>query len=316
MNAESTFVRFGDFTLRPDSGELYRGEARIRLQEKPLQVLLLLIERAGQLVTREDLRNRLWPADTFVDFDRNLNTAVKKLRMALEDSAEQPRYVETIPRRGYRFVATIRPAKVTVPKPGPGAEAIASQPHPMAVTQTRSLHIARWLAIAPVALTAILLGLLATSAGDARVAATTKRGTCPEPVKLAVMPFQHDGRGPQHELSVELNEEVPRNLIYARTGNVSVLSGRSVQRYLCSKKDFQQMGRELGVGYVMEGSVRRSAEGYRITAQLFETRSGSLIAAESIDVPAAEVRMAQSRVADLVASVVLRCITPAQRASL
>lgn len=304
-------VRFGEFTLRPDTGELLRGAERVRLQEKPLQVLMLLVEHAGQLVTREDLRHRLWPADTFVDFDRNLNTAVKKLRIALGDSAEQPRYVETIPRRGYRWIATRQPAN---------AGEAESAPAPSAIRDTTLVPLGispypRWLTAASTGLAAILLGFLATSAGDVSMMAVRKP-TCPEPVKLAVMPFQHEGRGPQHELSTDLNEEVPRHLIHARTANVSVLSGRSVQQFVCAKKDFRQMGRELGVRYVVEGSVRRAAEGYRVTAQLFETKNGFLIAAESVDVPAEEVGLAQSRVASLVADAVLRCITPAQRAAL
>jgi len=101
-------VRFGAYEADLVSGELHKGGIRIRLQEKPFQVLVLLLERAGQMVTREQLRDRLWPSDTFVDFDHGLNTAVNKLREALSDTASNPRFVETVARRGYRVIAPVQ----------------------------------------------------------------------------------------------------------------------------------------------------------------------------------------------------------------
>jgi DNA-binding winged helix-turn-helix (wHTH) protein len=100
-------ARFGVFELDLSAGELRKSGARLRLQEQPLQVLVLLLERAGEVVTREELRQRLWPSDTFVDFDHSLNTAINKVREALGDSASSPRYVETLARRGYRFIAPV-----------------------------------------------------------------------------------------------------------------------------------------------------------------------------------------------------------------
>src|SRR5215831_4884476 len=110
-------VRFGVFEVH--GGELRRQGVKLRLQEQPLQVLLLLLERAGEIVTREELQKRLWPADTFVDFDRGLNRAVNKLREVLGDSSESPRWIETIPRRGYRFIA---PVELDHPLPPSQAE--------------------------------------------------------------------------------------------------------------------------------------------------------------------------------------------------
>src|SRR6266404_6255027 len=100
-------VSFGSFEADLRAGELRRNGSKVRLQEQPFQVLTVLLERPGEIVTREELRNRLWPADTFVDFDHGLNAAVKRLRDALGDSAENPRFVETLARRGYRFVAPV-----------------------------------------------------------------------------------------------------------------------------------------------------------------------------------------------------------------
>ena len=101
-------ARFGVFELNLAAGELRKGGTKLRLQEQPFQVLALLLERAGEVVTREELRQKLWPADTFVDFDHSLNTAVNKLREALGDSASSPRYIETLARRGYRFIAPVQ----------------------------------------------------------------------------------------------------------------------------------------------------------------------------------------------------------------
>src|SRR3989442_8968302 len=103
-------LRFGSFELDLRSGELRRNGSRVSLQDQPLQILSVLLERPGELVAREELRQRLWPADTFVDFEHGLNAAVKRLRDALGDSADTPRFVETVPRRGYRFVAPVERA--------------------------------------------------------------------------------------------------------------------------------------------------------------------------------------------------------------
>jgi len=108
MSVQSHLIlRFGAFEIDGRAGELRKNGVRLKLQEQPFQVLCVLVERPGEVVTREELRNRLWPADTFVDFDHSVNAAIKRLRDALGDSAESPRFVETLPRRGYRFIASM-----------------------------------------------------------------------------------------------------------------------------------------------------------------------------------------------------------------
>jgi DNA-binding winged helix-turn-helix (wHTH) protein len=113
----SRLIHFGDFAIDPHAGELFKKGIKIKLQQQPFQVLVILLERPGDLVTREELRQRIWPADTFVDFDHSLNTAVKKLRQALGDGSQKPRYVETLPRKGYRFLGTIKAAEKGAPAP-------------------------------------------------------------------------------------------------------------------------------------------------------------------------------------------------------
>src|SRR4029077_16710171 len=99
--------RFGSFEMDEIAGELCKDGAKIKLQEQPFQILTILLEQPGELVSREEIRKRVWPSDTFVDFDHGINNAIKRLREALGDTAETPRFIETLPRRGYRFVATI-----------------------------------------------------------------------------------------------------------------------------------------------------------------------------------------------------------------
>ena len=109
MSSNGTrMIQFGVFEVDQRSGELRRNGVKVRLQEQPFQILALLLERPGEVVTREELQSRLWPADTFVDFDHSLNAAVRRLRDALGDSAENPRFVETVARRGYRFLAPVQ----------------------------------------------------------------------------------------------------------------------------------------------------------------------------------------------------------------
>jgi len=137
-------IAFDQFEADLRTGELRRNGSRLRIQEKPFQILAILSQRPGELVTREELRSRLWPADTFVDFDHGLNTAVNKLREALRDSASDPRYVQTIPRRGYRWlypVTVVEPsAKDPASVPNSAADSQASAPSPAGAVTTSHRH--------------------------------------------------------------------------------------------------------------------------------------------------------------------------------
>src|SRR5215471_13186490 len=100
-------IRFGDFELHAAAGELFRDGNKLKLQDQPLQVLYILLERSGTVVSRDELQRLIWPGDTFVDFDHGINNAIKRLREALDDTTEKPRYIETLPRRGYRFIGNV-----------------------------------------------------------------------------------------------------------------------------------------------------------------------------------------------------------------
>jgi Tol biopolymer transport system component/DNA-binding winged helix-turn-helix (wHTH) protein len=146
-------VRFGSFEVDVRAGEVRKHGHRIRLQDQPFRILQVLLEHAGEVVTREELQRQIWPSDTFVDFDRGLNNAVKRLREALGDSAEHPRFIETLPRRGYRFIGTVTPIPAV---PSASAEFGQTGPAPLAPVQqsTRTEHAPNWLKIA----VGILLG--------------------------------------------------------------------------------------------------------------------------------------------------------------
>src|SRR4029077_2263362 len=160
-------IRFGAFEIDLKAGELRKGGVRIKLQGQPFEILVMLLDRPGELVEREQLRERLWPTDTFVDFDHGVNTAINRLRDALGDSADNPRFIETLPRRGYRFIAPVEsnappahatpPASSTVPEtlPVPTAEAVKPS--------------GKWKKFAWILAVALLVGLLvAADVGDLR----------------------------------------------------------------------------------------------------------------------------------------------------
>ncbi len=146
-NPNGMRYRFGTYEADVRAGELLRDGSKIKIQEQPFQVLVALLERAGDIITREDLRQRLWPSDTFVDFDHSLNTAINKLREALRDSAANPRFIETKARRGYRFIAPVQvitPPQTSPPDPMPVAPAApVANPEPAAQAPNELSHIPR-----------------------------------------------------------------------------------------------------------------------------------------------------------------------------
>src|SRR5713101_6986499 len=191
-----SILRFGAFEVDVRSGELRKQGVRIKLQEQPFHVLTVLLQRPGEVVTREELRNQNWPADTFVDFDNSLNTAINKLREALGDSADNPRFIETLPRRGYRFIAPVTAGDGTAREAANGVSAAASsRSWKIAVTVAvvvLAVGIAGgllWRARQPRRLTekdSIVLADFANTTGDAVFDDTLKQGLR---VQLEQSPF-------------------------------------------------------------------------------------------------------------------------------
>jgi len=250
-------LRFGVFEVELRSGELRKQGVRIKLQEQPFQVLTVLLQRPGEVVTREELRNQNWPADTFVDFDNSLNTAINKLRDALGDSAESPRFIETLPRRGYRFIASV--------------DGLDNDPDARVVRQSGEAHPAprllRWL-VALLSLAVLAAALFVWNVLHVR---DRLRGNMQARRihSLAVLPLTNLSGDPTQEyFSDGMTDALITGL--AQMGSVKVISRTSVMRYKKTDKSLPEIAGELNVDGIIEGSVQRSGDRVRITAQLID----------------------------------------------
>jgi TolB-like protein/DNA-binding winged helix-turn-helix (wHTH) protein/Tfp pilus assembly protein PilF len=299
---------FGSFQVDLGSRELRRQGLKISLQDQPFRLLALLLERAGEVVTREELRDKLWPADTFVDFDHSLNTAVRKLREALGDSAETPRYVETLARRGYRFVAPVAALGPTPPPAHSAAAEVASPSAPM--TARRPPSARRVVVIAAVLTSAALVAYW--------VGGRTRPPTQPgRRLTLAVLPFDNlSGDADQEYLSDGLTEEMITQLGRLEPDRLRVTARSSTWKYKHAERDIDRLRRELGADYVLEGSLRRSGERVRVTAQLIQAVDQTHVWAETYERDLRDVLVLESEVARAVARAIALTLTPDAQARL
>src|SRR5580700_10651990 len=259
-------IRAGLFEVDLGSGQLHKSGRQVQLQEQPFRVLAMLLEHPGEVVTREELQARLWPAHTFVSFDEGINTAIRKLRVAFGDSADNPRFIETVPRRGYRFVAPVCDVIAEPAQPSDGIEAPYA---PAEVQHGRPWRIRRpVLVLSAAALLAILAGVayLARWRSFANLAANKR-------AMLAVLPFQNLSNDPEQEyFSDGLTEETITDLGQLTPEQLGVIARTSAMAYKHTNKTISQIGRELGVDYILEGSVRRDGGFARISAQLIRVK--------------------------------------------
>lgn len=284
-------LRFGQFEFDVCTAEMYKEGKRIKLQEQPGQVLTLLIERPGELVSREELRKRLWPNDTFVDFDHGVNIAVNKLRDALGDSAEKPRFIETLPRRGYRFIAPVE-----VPKaPRKGESSARAANSPTSPTGARSIP---WRRVLLPALLALSLGaVFFTFIGYWR----GRSGNSNTIRSLAVLPLENLSRDPVQDYFADgMTDELITRL--AKLQTLKVISRSSVMRYKRTDKSLPEIARELNVDGIIEGTVLRSGNRVRITAQLIRAANDQHLWAETYEGDMEDVLRLQDSVARTVAA--------------
>ena len=306
---------FGVFEVDLRAGELRKRGLRVRLQEQPFQVLAMLLEHAGQVVSREELQKKLWPAETFVDFDHGLNKAINKIREALGDSAESPRFVETVARRGYRFLADVRAADaVPVRSPEP-----APQPHPAADARDRqdpggTLAILTHL-LPPRAWkipTFVLLALLASFA-----AWKLHSGNHPSPFirSLAVLPLESlSSDASQDYFADGMTDELISDL--GQISALRVISRTSVMAYKHTRKSLPQIARELNVDAVVEGTVLRSGDQVRITAQLIEGAADRHVWSQSYQGELRDTLALQNNVARAIADQIRINVNPQEQAAL
>ncbi len=280
MPVKTCKYRFGPFELRTQTRELYKHGAKLKLRPQAYQVLAVLLERAGDAVTREELLKRVWPSDTFVDFEHGLNTAIKELRGALSDSATEPKYIETLPKLGYRVIAPVEGVagaagvsdEESTARLVPGADRSSGEPPELAVPrESRQVNRRKWEWIAAAVIgVAVLAGSLAmlkrSRAGHSAQIADARGRTM-----LAVLPFENlTGEEGQEYFSDGLTEEMIAQLGRLDPQKFGVIARTSVMHYKHTSEKMDQIGRELGVQYVLEGSVRRDSGKVRINAQLIE----------------------------------------------
>src|SRR5262250_1226429 len=295
----SQVIRFATFEVDLQAQELRKAGLRLKLSGQPFQVLAILLERRGQVVTRDELQKRLWP-DTFVDVDHNLNTAINKIREALGDTAENPRFVETLARRGYRFIGAVNGAE----------QARIAEAKP--TRRSRSLIFPVTVGLLAIfGITTVLFALNVHGWRD-RLSVHAAR---PRIQALAVIPFANLSGDPEQEYFADgMTEE-----IITKLGEVSaprVISRQSMMQYKGSKKPLQEIARELNVDAVLEGAVERSGSRVRVQIHLDQVSPESQLWAKQYDRDIHDVLEVQDEIARTVADEIRVKLTPEERTRL
>jgi DNA-binding winged helix-turn-helix (wHTH) protein/TolB-like protein len=303
-------LQFGRFEFDVTAGELYREGERVRLQEQPRQILAALLERPGEIATREELRERLWKADTFVDFEHGLNTAIKKVRQALGDSADAPQFIETLARRGYRFVAPVgsrHTTPVVIERP---VSTVAQQPIARPTGRLGGNRLV---------LLAIASSLLVATAGGAWVAIPKRNAGISEPARhdptaqLAVMPLQVLA-GPDAEDASYIGVGIA-DAIVTRLANIRRIGLRptsAVLAYKDTQPDPVRVAASLGVQYLLLGTIQSAGHTYRASVQLVGA-DGIAVWARTYDEPRMGLLELQDRVAEHVTSALRVELSPPER---
>jgi TolB-like protein/DNA-binding winged helix-turn-helix (wHTH) protein/Flp pilus assembly protein TadD len=292
----SGIVRFGTFEADLRSGELRKQGKRIKIQEQPFHVLTVLLQRPGEVVTREELRNQNWPPDTFVDFDNSLNTAINKLRDTLGDSANSPRFIETLPRRGYRFIAPVVSEQESKP-PVCGEESKTAENQPARKSRTRRwLVFAALMTLISLALAYVALHIRARDVGHSKINS------------LAVLPLKNLSGDPAQEyLADGMTEELIGRLTGIR--DLRVISRTSVMGFKDTKLTLPQIAKILNVDALVEGSVIRDGNHIRVHAQLIRAATDEHFWSETYDRQIEDVLALQSDVAQAIAERIAVTIT-------
>jgi TolB-like protein/DNA-binding winged helix-turn-helix (wHTH) protein/Tfp pilus assembly protein PilF len=304
INSHPRGYRFGLFELDLVSQRLLRQDKAVRIQEKPFQLLAALVENAGEVLSREQLRARLWPSDTFVQFDDNLNTTVKRVREALSDSAERPRYIETIPRRGYRFI--------------PPVERLPAEPEPLALLNTQST-LSRSSRSVSLRWVFVFLSVVVLAAASwylfhrqSHVSAIPQNK-----IMLAVLPFRNvSGSSEQDYLSDGFTEELIAHLGRLAPGKLGVIAESSVAGMQNPVENTSRVGRDLGVSYILEGSVSRIDGQLNLTARLVQVKDQTQAWAETYTSSAQQLLTIERDVAKSIAEALAIRLLPSEENAL
>ena len=248
-SSSAVILRFGAFELDLQNNELRRAGVLLKLSPQQFQVLRLLAENSGQLETREDIQRGVWGTDTFVDFDRNLNVCVAQIRATLNDDSDAPRFIQTVPKRGYKFIAPVE--RVT--------RGASEQP---VTAPARMWTHTKWLWFAAAMAACVVISI---------AWATWPRSARPPRTMIAALPFENLTGDPKEDVFTDgLTEELISQLGSLNPDRLGVIGRTSVMRYKSAPHGIDQVGRELRVDYVLEGTVRRSDGRVRITARLIK----------------------------------------------
>jgi len=299
-SASLEVFRFGEFEVDLRSRELRRESVSVRLPDQSFEVLVMLLERPGELVAREEIQKRLWSADTFVDFDHGLNNAVNRLRDALGDSAEAPRFVETLPRRGYRFIGMVEGISQDSQVQARGDVLPGTATVPRSSGAWRRVY--RWVVI--VAGLTALIAVIRWRVGAAPHSAIHA---------LAVLPFQNfSGDENQDYFADGMTDELITML--AKNSGLRVISRTSVMRYKKVQPPIREIANELGADGILEGSVARHGNRVHVTAQLIYAGSDTHVWAESYDRDLTDISSLQNELAQTIARQVGLTVSAPSRA--
>ena len=327
MNEESTNlverVRFGTFELNVRTGELASigtepvvpGSPKVLLREQPFRILRILVERQGQMVTRQEIRQILWPNDTFVDYERSINVAMAILRKALADDADHPKYIETLARRGYRLIAPVewqQSSTAAQDSIGSLAETLPRIEGPMGEREPGAPK--HWGKASVVAACAVIL--VAASYITWRHFRTTARARS-EKIMLAVLPFENLTGDPTKEyLADGLTEETISELGRLKPEQLGVIARTSVMGYKHKDTRLDQVGRDLSVQYVLENSLRESGNHIRLTTQLIQVKDQTHLWSKDYDYPATDILTIEDDVAKAVVQEIRLRLTSQQQSDL
>jgi TolB-like protein/DNA-binding winged helix-turn-helix (wHTH) protein/Tfp pilus assembly protein PilF len=315
-NARPRLLCFGVFEVNLRTGELRKQGLKVKLCGHPFQVLAMLLEHPGELVTREEIREKLWPGDTFVDFEHGINSLIKRLREALGDDPLAPRFVETLPRHGYRFIARVEP----VAPPSPPAPSVAAVSDRRSAMRTSPLQRWRgWLLAVGGAVVALAVLVLALNVAGLRERLLRTVGAAREPPlqieSIAVLPLENLSGDPQQEYFADgMTEELIIDL--GKISALRVISRTSVMRYKGTKKPLPEIAKELNVDAVVEGTVLRSDDRVRITANLLDARADRHLWSETYERDLGDVLMLQGEVARAITNEIQIKVTPQEHARL
>lgn len=321
--ASTKIVRFGVFEVDLNAAELRKHGLRVKLPEQPFQILIMLVEKPGEIVTREELRNRLWQTDTFVDFDHGVNNAVMRLREILGDSSDSPRFIETVPRRGYRFIAHVDESPWSPPSSVlQQSEAQKEAPHTtedqatppasspesseQGVKRRQRLIVAGLVAIAVLAAVFAWRYLINQRIGAADVRPSTS---------VVVLPLENlSGDQEQDYFADGMTDDLIANL--AKIRSLRVISRSTAMAYKHTRKPLSEIARDLHVDAVVEGTVLRAGDRVRITAELVQVSTDRHLWADTYESPIGDVLALQNRVSAAIVNEIRVNLSPQDRARL